>query len=152
MKKFEFSLSKMMDYKKQLLENEKNKMSKLIMDRDSYQNRIDVIQIDYEQIHMKMSEEISKGVTIMEIKMYQYRKDSIKREQNQLYTQISFLEGAIERQRRVVVELSQEISGLEKLEEKQRTEYNRLVAKEDELLISEFIASKFVSQQISSAK
>ena len=65
-----------------------------------------------------------------------------------MQTQVYILDGAIERQRRVVLGLSQEVSGLEKLEEKQREEHERLLAKENELIISEFIASKFIRDKV----
>ncbi len=147
-KKFEFSLSKMRDYKKQLLDSEKNKMLKLQAERNFAKEAIKSLQVDYDTIHTEMTDEITKGVTIMEVKVFQFRKDSVKLEQQQLQTQIYVLDGAIERQRRVVVGLSQEVSGIEKLEEKQRTEYERLLAKENELIISEFIASKFIREKV----
>lgn len=147
MKRFQFSLSKMRDYKKQLMESEKNRLIKLQSDRDNLVRMIKSLQSDYDKIHAQMAKEIIKGVTVMEVKMFQYRKDSIRREQQQLQTQVFLLDGAIERQRKMVVALSQEVSGLDKLEEKQKTEYNIMLAKEDELIISEFITSKFISQQ-----
>ena len=148
MKKFDFSLSKMRDYKKQLLESEKNKLMKLQAERNFAKEAIKALQVDYDKIHEEMTEKISKGIAIMEIKLFQFRKDSIKLEQQQLQTQVYILDGAIERQRRVVLGLSQEVSGLEKLEEKQREEHERLLAKENELIISEFIASKFIRDKV----
>lgn len=146
MKKFIFSLGRMRDYKKQLLESEKNKLIRLQTDLDSAVRMIQSLQNDYESIHREMTAEIVKGVTAIELKMFEYRKESIRFEQGQLSKQANQLENAVEMQRKNVVRMSQEISGLDKLEERQRTEYNRLVKKEDELIISEFIASRFIRQ------
>jgi hypothetical protein len=55
---------------------------------------------------------------------------------------MNVMESSIERQRRVVVRLSQEVSGLDKLEEKQRAEYDYLVTKENEQIIEEFLSFK----------
>ena len=70
MKKFEFSLSKMRDYKKQLLESEKNKLMKLQAERNFAKEAIKALQVDYDKIHEEMTEKISKGIAIMEIKLF----------------------------------------------------------------------------------
>ena len=48
------------------------------------------------------------------------KKASMRREQAQLRIQMNVMESSIEKQRKVVVQMSQEVSGLDKLEEKQR--------------------------------
>ena len=63
-------------------------------------------------------------------------------EQAQLRIQMNVMESSIEKQRKVVVQMSQEVSGLDKLEEKQRAEYNYLVNKESEQSIEEFLSFK----------
>ena len=51
----------------------------------------------------------------------------------------------IEKQRRNVVRLSQEVSGLDKLEDQQLEEYKKLLAKENETSVEEFLSFKMSS-------
>jgi hypothetical protein len=59
-----------------------------------------------------------------------------------------FLDTYIERQRKVVMKLSQELTGYDKLEEKQFSVYNQKLAKETETLIEEFVSFKSASADI----
>ena len=53
----------------------------------------------------------------------------------------------IEKQRRRVVALSQDVSGLDKLKEEQKNEYNHMLAKENETSIEEFLSFKMTAEQ-----
>jgi flagellar biosynthesis chaperone FliJ len=74
--------------------------------------------------------------------MYEFRKSGVREEQKQLGIEVSKLDIMIERQRKIVVALNQEIASLDKLEEKKLEEYNDQVNKENEMLISEFITTR----------
>ena len=52
----------------------------------------------------------------------------------------------IEKQRRKVVALSQDVFGLEKLREQQKTEYDHLAVKENESAIEEFLSFKLSAE------
>ena len=54
----------------------------------------------------------------------------------------------MERQLKVVIAASQDVSGLNKLEEKQLEEYQLAAAKADELEIAEFISSRMIRERI----
>ncbi|MDR1674266.1 MAG: hypothetical protein LBR54_02310 [Oscillospiraceae bacterium] len=146
MKKFKFPLKKMRDYKEQLLENEKGTLMKLIADRDEAYARMNELKASFNMLNNELGEKIKVGIAVMQIKIYEYRKDNIRSDQEQTQIRINIIEGAIERQRRVVVLLNQEISGLNKLEEKQRAEYDAAVMKENENMISEFIVQKLAGE------
>ncbi|MEG0542323.1 MAG: flagellar export protein FliJ, partial [Angelakisella sp.] len=57
------------------------------------------------------------------------------------------IELAIDRQRDVVTEVSQQVKGLELLRENQLEEYNYAARKEEEDRIAELISSKIARQQ-----
>lgn len=142
MKKFNFTLKKMREYKKQILEGEKGALMSLYSEYNSLEQRYDDLNNEMRDVCLEASESMKSGISVREIQVYEIKKASIRREQNQLRIQMNVMESSIEKQRRVVVAMSQEVSGLDKLEEKQRMEYNYLVNKENEQIIEEFLSFK----------
>lgn len=145
MKKFNFSLQKMYDYKKQILESEKNILMSLRREKNEYEARILELDSKMDEVREKSNEEMHKGTVASKLMFYSMQMDGIKREKTQIKYQINITDMKIEKQRRKVVALSQDVSGLEKLEEEQRTEYNHLAAKENEASIEEFISFKLTA-------
>lgn len=145
MKKFNFSLQKMYDYKKQILESEKNVLMSFRREKNEYEMRVQELEIRMDEISTKSSEEMSKGTTASKLMFYSMQMDGIKREKTQLKYQINLCDMKIEKQRRKVVKLSQDVSGMEKLEEQQKAEYNHLAAKENETAIEEFLSFKMTA-------
>lgn len=146
MKKFEFSLKRIRDYKNTLLDREKNVLSGLIMEQNNIYDRLDVLEKDFENINTEMHEKMKEGLDISSIKLYEYRKNGVREERRTLGERLDFLETSINRQQSRVAKLKQEVSGYDKLEEKQREEYNKELAKEQELVISEFISQKLTKE------
>lgn len=58
MKKFSFSLARMLNYQEQILEKEKGTMGRLIAERDEMESRQGVILEQMDQIHGEMDREI----------------------------------------------------------------------------------------------
>ncbi|MBQ3566432.1 MAG: flagellar export protein FliJ [Oscillospiraceae bacterium] len=146
MKKFSFSLQKMYDYKKQILEAEKNSLMALRREKNGYEKRIEDLDLLNDQIREKSKEEVARGTTASKLMFYSMQMDGIKREQTQLRYQINLMDMKIEKQRRKVVALSQDVSGLEKLRDSQREEYNHMAAKENEAAIEEFLSFKLTAE------
>ena len=146
MKKFAFSLQKMYDYKKQILESEKNQLMSLRREKISMENRIDELSQLMDDIRLRSQEEVMKGTTASKLMFYSMQMDGIKREQTQITYQIGLMDMKIEKQRRKVVAVSQDVSGLEKLRDEQRAEYNHLAVKENENTIEEFLSYKLSAE------
>ena len=142
MKKFNFTLQKMREYKKQILEGEKGYLMSLYSEYNQLKQRYDDLNTEMRDVCLPASADMKKGISVREIQVYEIKKSSIRREQTQLRIQMNVMESSIEKQRRIVVRMSQEVSGLDKLEEKQRAEYNYLVNKENEQVIEEFLSFK----------
>lgn len=149
MKKFQFSLSKVLDYKDQILEKEKNYLADLHAQKANVDQRIDAFQNEFEIVNQRFMKETAKGISVIQIKSFEYQLQSIRYQIKQLKSQQSALGCAVEKQIQVVVEASQEVTGLDKLEEKQRTQYNMEQAKGNEAQIAEFVSSQFIRQRIS---
>lgn len=145
MKKFVFSMQKMRDYKKQILESEKNVLLGLRREKNILEEKMTQLEQTMNKLREDSNEEVSKGTTAAKLMFYSMQMDGVKREQTQTRYQINLADMKIEKQRRNVVKLSQELSGLDKLEEQQREEYRKLEAKENETSIEEFLSFKMTS-------
>lgn len=145
MKKFVFSMQKMRDYKKQILESEKNVLLGLRREKNVLEEKMSQLEETMDRLRHDSNEEVSKGTTAAKLMFYSMQMDGVKREQTQTKYQINLADMKIEKQRRNVVKLSQELSGLDKLEEQQREEYRRLEAKENQNSIEEFLSFKMTS-------
>lgn len=146
MKKFAFSLQKMYDYKKQILESEKNNLMALRREKNDMELRIEQLDVLMNEIREKSNDEVASGTTASKLMFYSMQMDGIKREQTQLRYQINLMDMKIEKQRRKVVTLSQDVFGLEKLREEQKSEYDHLAIKENESAIEEFLSFKLTSE------
>ncbi len=146
MKKFAFSLQKMYDYKKQILESEKNILMSLRREKNEYENRIEELDVIMDGVRRKSGEEVAKGTTASQLMFYSMQMDGIKREQTQLKYNINIVDMKIEKQRRRVVAVSQDVSGLEKLRDEQKNEYNHMAVKENESAIEEFLSFKLSAE------
>ncbi|MBQ8435633.1 MAG: flagellar FliJ family protein [Oscillospiraceae bacterium] len=146
MKKFTFSLQKMYDYKKQILESEKNVLMALRREKNEYEKRIEELDVIMDEVREKSNEEVAKGTTASKLMFYSMQMDGIKREQTQITYQINLMDMKIEKQRRKVVTLSQDVFGLEKLREEQKAEYDHQAIKENESSIEEFLSFKLTAE------
>ncbi|MBQ9982302.1 MAG: flagellar FliJ family protein [Oscillospiraceae bacterium] len=147
MKKFVFSLKKMRDYKRQILEREKGYLMSLYSEYNQLEERYNMLNDDMRNLCLSSEDDMRKGISVREIQIYEMKKISIRDEQAHLRIQMNVMEGSIEKQRKVVIKYSQEISGLDKLEEKQREEYIYNLGKESERDIEEFLSFKLTKSK-----
>ncbi|MEG0271874.1 MAG: flagellar export protein FliJ [Hydrogenoanaerobacterium sp.] len=146
MKKFKFSLESMMHYKDALLDKEKNTLLQLRATQTSMEQQIERNEKQMLELEADMKQKAMLGTTAMELKTFEFHAENARKLIEQLQTDLANLTALVEEQRKVVVALSQEVSGLEKLREKQLEEYNYGVQKEEEVRIGELISSKYAAE------
>ena len=149
MKRFQFSLQKLLNYKEQVLQREKNDLAGLRRQLQQALDEKDRLWILVNQANGDFTVRSSRGMTPPQIVL-------AKAYINQLLEQIRLLEGnirflgeRIEKQLGVVIEATKEVSSLEKLQEKQLEDYTKAFQKEEELFISEYVSnSTFYSSSV----
>lgn len=144
MKKFHFTLTKMLDYKDQILEKEKNTLMQCHFRKNQIVSRIEMLEREFERINRELQEEQEHGSTICALRMRSFQLENIRRQCTQLKRDKKVAEAAIEKQLKVVVSASQEVSSLDKLKEKQLEEYKYQERKADEEVIAEFVSMKYI--------
>ena len=148
MKKFEFTLQKMLSYKEQLLEKEKNALMQLRSEKNQITEHIALLEAQFDQINKELLEKTRESVDAEKIKGHRFQLDNTRHQLRQLRIELQQIEAAIERQLRVVVSITQEVEGMEKLREKQQEEYNYNLAKSEELMVAELVNTQRVLRQI----
>lgn len=139
----------MRSYKEQVLEKEKTTLRHLQAEK----TRIEM-EIENLESHRKNREEEFKnsknGLMASDLMLYKFHSENTRLQLNNLYEELKRAEQRIDAQIKVVVGASQEVSGLDKLEEKQLEEYRYLEAKEMQEEILEMVAKKSTEEEINS--
>lgn len=148
MKAFVFSLERMRQYKDQLLNREKDFLAHLQQEKRSIEAKITALESYREKKQRELGQKQTEGMDAREIASYQFYLENTAHLLEQYRKDLKKAETKVERQIQVVVAASQEISGLNKLEEKQLEEYRYQQAKETELQISELVSSKYIREQM----
>ena len=149
MKKFEFTLQKLKDFREQELDRQKNTLSLLRADlrrlEEARELLIEKVAVESEQLERVCT----IGSSASEIAM---RKRYIVTLQQEIHLKEQLAaqkQAEIEKQLGVVVEATKDVRTLEKLEEKQLEEYNEKAGKENEQFIEEFVSGQTVRAAIS---
>ncbi len=148
MKRFAFSLQRMLGFKRSMYEKERNTLALLRAERAALQARRD----DTERQMLAMDAEFrqkaaAEGVRIDEVTALSYHRTNSDRLIEQLEGEIARMDAAIEKQLLVVIELDKEVKSLEKLRERQWEEYQAEAAREERERILEIVSGRFAELQ-----
>ena len=147
MKKFKFTLGRMLDYKDQLLDEEKNKLALLRKKKQEIDDHIESLLRELDKISVTMRQEQERGITAFQLLSYESQRTNIRRQIEQLKKEQELAKLEVKRQVQVVVQATQEVSKLDKLQDKQLEEYRKMVMKAEELEIEEFVSSRRIVTQ-----
>lgn len=147
MRRFEFSLDRVLGYKNQMLDREKNELARLRMVKNQMDEELEELLEEFQVVNHKMMVESQKGVTALKLKGFQLQLDCLRDDMEQLNEKRRDQDVLIDEQLGVVLELSQSVSGLDKLKDHQKEEFARYEAKVNETEISEFITGKLALAQ-----
>lgn len=139
MKKFQFSLEKLSNYKEQVLKKEKNELARLRKQQQKYiDDKIKLINC-LEQTNQQFNRE--KDFTPQKMAVHKNYMASLNEQIMQCINFIEKFEKKIETQLQVVISATKEVNTLDKLKEKQLEEYQKAQIKENELFIEEFVSN-----------
>lgn len=140
MKKFEFSLSHMRDYKERLLDEEKGVLQRVKNERDAIEEAIQRLDREFAELSLKMVKAQTQGTTIVELRKLSAQLDNVRLQQEDLKKALQKAELKVEHQMKAVIAANQEVSKLDKLQERQYEEYRHQVNKAEEDRIDEFVS------------
>ena len=140
-KRFQFTLDKLKGYKEQVLSKEKGDLAALRAQQAKYAAEQAKVQAELDQANEEFLRKSGSGMTIMEMTLFKEYLNSLSNQIRELEKKIQLEEEKIKFQTKVVVEANKDVSSLEKLEDKQREEYNFKVAKAEEQFIEEYVSN-----------
>jgi flagellar FliJ protein len=142
---FKFSLSRVRNYKSQVLDKEKKTLAALQRQRSEIQDRINVLEAYRARKAAEIVEKQKKGATMVELMQSNFLIENARTQITAAREELKKMEAAVEAQRKVVLSIYQEKTGMDKLEEKQVEEYRVLEAKAAENEIMQVISNKLAS-------
>lgn len=152
MKKFKFTLDKLLDYKDQLLEKEKNDLAALNLSMaEAVELKIKLID-EMKQKQDEFNRKAARGVSPMEMSVFNAYHNTLRLRIEDQQKVIEELERDVERQTGVVTEASKEVTSLEKLKDKQLEDYRFRAAKAEESFIEEYVNGAAVRATLAEAQ
>lgn len=139
MKKFHFTLDKLLDFKGQVLEKEKNSLASLNARKAEALEMKAALELEMKETQDDFNHRAQKGISAMEMFIFKEHHNTLRLQIEDVKASIVSLDAAVERQLGVVTEASKEVKSLEKLEEKQLEDYKFKAAKADEQFIEEYV-------------
>ena len=141
MKKFTFTLQKLMDFREQELDRQKNTLGLLRVELQRIYDETDELRTKIEQHSEELEALCYNGAQAFEISIRKRYIVSLQQEIHAKEQQALVKQQEIEKQLGVVVEATKDVRTLEKLEEKQLEEYKAAATKENESFIEEFVSN-----------
>ena len=144
MKKFQFTLQKLMDFRQQELDRQKNTLSALQADLQRiYQEKEELIR-QVEECSADLELVCRQGAQAFEISVRKRYIVTLQQEIHAHDASAALTQQEINKQLGVVVEATKDVRTLEKLEEKQLEEYKAAATKENEPFIEEFVSGQSI--------
>ena len=144
MKRFQFTLQKLMDFRQQELDRQKNSLSALQADLQRMHQEKEELIRRVEQSSEELDVVCRQGAQAYEISVRKRYIVSLQQEIHAHEFSISMKQEEVNKQLGVVVEATKDVRTLEKLEEKQLEEYKAAATKENEQFIEEFVSGQSI--------
>lgn len=140
MKKFVFSLDKVLRFHEQELDVKKQELAAIKVSLHELDLQIQQKKLELVHLNQEMSRAITVGLNARDLAVYKMYFRTAEHQIRQLEEQRADLQIKADEKQESVVQSNQEISGLEKLKDKQLNQYNDSTRKQQELEIEEFIS------------
>lgn len=152
MKKFQFTLQKLMDFRTQELDRQKNALAVLQGDLKRLNDKREELTAKVVKYSNELVAASGAGLPAAEMGMRKRYIVTLQQEIHECEQRAILKQQEIDKQLSVVVEATKDVKTLEKLEEKQLEEYKAAEGKENEQFIEEFVSGGAVRRAIASAK
>lgn len=149
MKKFKFSLETVLVYKQQVLDALKGEHAVILAQVRAQEEVLEAVWERYRTCNEEYRVRKAEGLTIIDATFYQNGLRALEMEIQRETNTLEALRRQEEKKRGEVVEAKKDTSSLEKLREKKLDQYNKAAAKDEELILEEFVATARANQRAS---
>ena len=144
MKKFQFTLQKLMDFRQQELDRQKNTLSALQADLQRIYAEKEQLIKQVEEFSAELETVCRQGAQAFEISVRKRYIVTLQQEIHAKDASAARKQEEINKQLGVVVEATKDVRTLEKLEEQQLEDYKAAANKENEQFIEEFVSGQSI--------
>ena len=144
MKKFQFTLQKLMDFRQQELDRQKNTLSALQADLQRIYAEKEQLIKQVEEFSAELETVCRQGAQAFEISVRKRYIVTLQQEIHAKDASAARKQEEINKQLGVVVEATKDVRTLEQLEEKQLEDYKAAANKENEQFIEEFVSGQSI--------
>lgn len=141
MKKFQFGLDRVLDYRQRILEGRQNEYATATRRVQEQQAKLDAVQERYQSLNNRFREEAAAGITIADAMSYENGLRVLEREIARETQTLQRLEHEAKEKRQRMLQAYMDATVLERLKEKQRDAYEKEVQKRDEQFIEELVSA-----------
>lgn len=152
MKRFAFTLQRMLGFKQTMYEKERNALAQMRAERLVVEQRRDATLRQMLQADAEFRQKATVGVTRDEIDKMSYLKASGERLVEDLQDIMARMDVEIEKQLQIVIALDKEVQSLEKLRERQWEEYEIEARHEESDRILEIVSRRFSDEAAQAAE
>ncbi|MGL5972242.1 MAG: flagellar FliJ family protein [Oscillospiraceae bacterium] len=142
MKKFIFSMDRLLNYKDQIKGSERNILSGLVSEKNLLEKKIKNLENELKSLYDILTEKTRNGTTGLEISKFRFNIQNYKQQIDYYKEQCIIANRKIDIQRQEVIKISQEVSSLENLKDKKKDEYIEYENKQQNIFIEEYITQK----------
>ena len=140
MKRFEFTLQKVLDFKNQTLDLLMTELGDMRHRLMKIEEKIDQLERYFTKLGAELREKYAEGVSVSEVASIRIFQDSLNGQIRTLLKKKLDLLRLIALKQQQILEAKSSVSGLEKLKDKQLAEYNRKVLKSEEAFVDELVS------------
>lgn len=141
MKKFSFSLDKVLDYKTQVEENLRNEHAIAVRAVFLKEQEIEQLERSYQQHVSEMEETKRGGCTVNDLRIFEGYLARVRQMIKEEKDNLQLLKTQEQEKREQVIEAKKERASIDMLKEKKKKEYDFAVQKEEEQFIEEFVSN-----------
>lgn len=142
MKKFVFSLERVLDYKEQIEESLRNEHSKAVKKVTEKENDIKRLEYQFNEYKENVEKQKEEVIDIIKLREFEKYMSFISAKISQEKKILQMLKNEEELAREKVIEAKKDTSSIQMLKDKKRLEYNMLVTKAQEQAIEEFVSNR----------
>jgi flagellar FliJ protein len=141
MKKFSFSLDKVLNYKEQVEESLRNEHAQILRNILLKEEEIEGMEAEFRAWSDECRQRELQGATIVEIRLYESYLNNLSHRIDQERDFLERLRVFEERKRQELVEAKKETASIDLLKTKRRAEYEKELIKEQEQIIEEYVSN-----------
>ena len=138
-KKFAFALDKVLSYKRQYENSIRNEHAAIMHEIRQQEKMFQELSNKDVEIRQQMKREQEEGCQILRIHTYENYLEYLKGEMFRVNQRIKALKVREEKKRKELIAAKTDTTSLDKLKEKKLEEYNKVVQKEQEQRVEEFV-------------